>query len=80
MLSGFHKLYLTCLKYNFSFVLDSEEYKNRNLKIYLKPDECKKHYLYVVGKNYRELFKNAILRIKEYRAGGDKIPTKRGRE
>ncbi len=67
MLLGFNKLYLACIKYNFSFVLDSEGYKHKRIEMFLKPNDDKEHLIYVTGQGYRELFKNAISRMKKYR-------------
>lgn len=70
MLLGFDRLYLACLKYNFSFVLDSEGYKYSCIEMVLKPNDDKKISMTVTGRGYKELFKNAISKMKIYRAGG----------
>ncbi len=69
MLLGFNNLYLACIKYNFSFILDSEGYKRNCIEMILKPNDDKNCSLVVTGRGYRELFRNAVLRIKEYRTG-----------
>lgn len=69
MLLGFNKLYLACIKYNFSFVLDSEGYKYNCIEMVLKPNDKRGYTLTVTGQGYRELFKNAILKMKMYRDG-----------
>lgn len=70
MLLGLNKLYLACLKYNFSFILDLDGYKCNCIGMVLKPDENKKYSISITGRSYRELFKNAVSKIKMYRAGG----------
>lgn len=67
MLFGFNKLYLACIKYGFGFILCSEEYKRNLLKMDIKPNDNKLYSISVTGKNYRELFKNAITKMKRYR-------------
>lgn len=69
MLLGFNNLYLACIKYNFSFVLDSEGYKCNCIKMVLKPNDKNGCSLTVTGQGYRELFKNAVARMKKYRTG-----------
>lgn len=70
MLLGFYRLYLACLKYNFSFVLDSEGYKCSCIEMVLKPNDDRKCSMTVTGRGLKELFKNAISKMKMYRAGG----------
>ena len=50
MLLGFDRLYLACLKYNFSFVLDSEGYKCGCIEMVLKPNDDKKCSMTVTGR------------------------------
>ena len=67
MIFGFYRLYKMCMKYNFSFVLDSEGYKCNYIKMILKPDEDKKYHIIIIKKGYKELFKEAVLKIERYR-------------
>ena len=68
MLLGFDRLYLACLKYNFSFILDSEGYKCGCIEMILKPNDDRNCSITVTGKSFKGLFKNAIAKMKTYRA------------
>lgn len=68
MFLGFNKLYLACIKYNFSFVLNAEGYRQNSIEILLRPNDNKVYSLTITAKGYRELFKNAVSTMKKYRA------------
>ena len=66
MLFGFYKLTLACLKYNFNFVLDTKEHRCNRLEMTLRPND-ENVRVTIQAKNYTELFKKAIQKMKYYR-------------
>lgn len=66
MIFGFYKFYLACLRYNFSFILDSEGYSCRRIEMVIKPND-EVWRVTITSESYRELFNEAILKMKNYR-------------
>lgn len=72
MLFGFYKLFYACLKYNFSFILDSKGFWRGEIKMTLYPYNAAHHIVKdeertIMANGYKKLFRKAIKEMERYR-------------